>query len=383
MEDLKPALETGDGVSTEAAQISLAQVGSPHLVAKEGIDPHEANHEPELAENQACLGDSRKFGTNRFGYCLDQGERLYMEDAVEVIPNLGDFMSSEYYAVYDGHGGDGAVKFVKSRLSSLVRSHQALSSKSIDDCRNASDMEQAFRECFTKVDDEYLNLLFGREAQQNSSVDRPALQRTTSVQGEGLSPGCVACVALVCASTLYVASIGDCRACLCVSHDDEPAKCEDLTSEHTALEDKNADEHRRVIEAGAWVSSDGYLNGKLAVSRSFGDWDWECSEKCLGLICQPDVVIREIDADTEFLLLASDGIFEKMSPLAAIRTVRRHLRKPGNCDPSNAAEVLINEAKQLNSTDNLSAIVVLFKAPKPEERRAANLFRGALRQPDS
>ncbi|CAK0904122.1 unnamed protein product, partial [Prorocentrum cordatum] len=56
----------------------------------------------------------------RAGWCVNQGPRGNMEDAVDVISQLDVAEPTEFYAVYDGHGGTEAVTFVKRRLPQAV-----------------------------------------------------------------------------------------------------------------------------------------------------------------------------------------------------------------------------------------------------------------------
>merc|ERR1712136_124076 len=151
---------------------------------------------------------------------------------------------------------------------------------------------------------------------------------------------------------------GDCRGILC--NDGKPvALTEDQSPEGIGVE----------------VSSDGYLHGRIAVSRAFGDWCWERGEKCMGIICQPEFTQAEVTEETEFLLLACDGIFEKMDSNESVRIVRRRLRATG--DAKAAAEALVQDAIVRTGSDNLSAVVVLFKRPAAvggEGRTAPRLF---------
>jgi serine/threonine protein phosphatase PrpC len=301
-----------------------------------------------------------KDGTSRYGFCVDRGNRPYMEDAVEVHSRLGDF--SEVYAVYDGHGGDAAVKFAASRLSSLLHAHHGFQEEA-GMGRKDGELSEAFKECFATLDREFWDLISAGGCKD--ALDDDFARTSFTQQGSGLSPGCVACIAVVRGQTLHVANLGDCRACLCLGEGDSPATCIELTCDHQANPEKNAAEHRRVIEEGASVWSDGYIDGRIAVSRSVGDWDWETSKKCRGLISRPDVFQHEIDGNTEFLLLASDGIFDRLTSDQAVRFVRRKLRTKQKCDPKDAAEALVGFAKKSGSSDNLSAIVVLFKELEP------------------
>ena len=67
--------------------------------------------------------------------------------------------------------------------------------------------------------------------------------------------------------------------------------------------------------------------GGLAVSRALGDFTRSTWTKCPGLLSEPDVTVFSVDADTEFILLASDGVFESMTNLDAVQSIRRQLRR--------------------------------------------------------
>jgi serine/threonine protein phosphatase PrpC len=142
----------------------------------------------------------------------------------------------------------------------------------------------------------------------------------------------------------------------------------------------NPAECARLAAAGVELSSDGYLHGRIGVSRAFGDWAWDEKEKCRGLLCLPEIFTAEVTSETEFLLLGCDGIFERMTTREAGQIVRRRLRTVG--DAKDAASELVKHAHKRNGSDNLSALVVLFKRPPPHDgeagRRAPRLFGAAI-----
>eukprot|EP00931_Biecheleriopsis_adriatica_P061312 TRINITY_DN36865_c0_g1_i1.p1 TRINITY_DN36865_c0_g1~~TRINITY_DN36865_c0_g1_i1.p1 ORF type:complete len:1123 (-),score=232.61 TRINITY_DN36865_c0_g1_i1:29-3364(-) len=293
-------------------------------------------------------------GNKRYGYCVAQGQRRSMEDAVDAIPNLDS--STELFAVYDGHSGTQAVEFVRRRLPRLLGSQKGFRDADPDILHKA--IEDAFR----LTDEELL-------AELKKEVC------TSSQQEMQLSAGSVGCVALVRGSRIHVANLGDCRAILC-----EKGEFNCLTLDHRT--DANPAESERLQKLGVEVTSDGYLHGRLAVSRAWGDWNFSREEKCIGLLCQPELSVAEVNDSTEFLLLACDGIFEKMTSKEAGQIVRRRLRATG--DPKAAAENLILHASKRDVSDNLSVMVVLFKAPEVETGRAApRLFGGFKLQQES
>lgn len=62
------------------------------------------------------------------------------------------------------------------------------------------------------------------------------------------------------------------------------------------------------------------MNGQLAVSRAFGDRNLKSH-----LRCDPDVTNANIDADTDFLILASDGLW-KVPPTPPIHPSQNKIK---------------------------------------------------------
>ncbi|KAL0310497.1 UNVERIFIED_CONTAM: putative protein phosphatase 2C 28 [Sesamum angustifolium] len=91
------------------------------------------------------------------------------------------------------------------------------------------------------------------------------------------------------------------------------------------------------------------VDGQLAMTRAFGD------ERLKDHItAEPDIVIERIKEDTEFIILASDGLWKVMSNQEAVDCIQE-LR-----DGQEAAEELIKEALLRESKDDISCVVVMF-----------------------
>merc|ERR1719414_297981 len=266
-----------------------------------------------------------------------------MEDAVDVRFGPEGELPTEFYAVYDGHGGTEAVSFVKRWLPEAIRSRGGFG--------DLENLDEVLKEAFTVTDEELL--------QQLRSQKGLAAQNTGSQGTYVLSSGCVGCAAIVRGGRITVANLGDCRAVLCNNGEIAP-----LTLDHRT--EVNEAERVRLGKLGVEGSSDGYLHGRLGVSRAFGDWAWDAEEKCRGLVCEPEIFRAEVVDDTEFLLLACDGIFEEITSKEAGQIVRRRLR--AGYDSKAAAETLVKHAVKRKSPDNVSVIVVLFKRPPKVER---------------
>ncbi|CAE7271678.1 unnamed protein product, partial [Symbiodinium sp. KB8] len=211
-----------------------------------------------------------------------------MEDAVVVNDNVS---GHRCYAVVDGHGGDRAAILLREMLPSKL-GQQLQGSKT---------KEQATRDAFVEVDEE-LKLALRQEP-----------------KAPGRTPGAVACVAMLEGTDLILANLGDCRALVC-----EGGQVKFATADHSPVSNKL--EKERLQALGVAIEG-GYVGGELQVTRAFGDLDGETGQKLAGLICTPEVTILEISDDTEFLLLASDGIWDGIRDQLALTTARKTLRE--------------------------------------------------------
>eukprot|EP00928_Gymnodinium_smaydae_P098566 TRINITY_DN9194_c0_g1_i1.p1 TRINITY_DN9194_c0_g1~~TRINITY_DN9194_c0_g1_i1.p1 ORF type:complete len:516 (+),score=97.90 TRINITY_DN9194_c0_g1_i1:43-1548(+) len=301
-----------------------------------------------LPDETPCMPSKDAGGTARYGFAVEQGQRRSMEDGVICVPKLeypgAEEACIELYGVVDGHGGQGAVDFVT----------RCLASKMTELCSSAKDensVGDVLQTAIASLDAELLDIAKTQDANTAS----------------GFSSGACACIMTVERSSFTIANCGDCRAVLC--RKGSPVKIETITTDHHA---SDITERERLSSQGVDVTSDGYVHGHLAVTRAFGDFSYQSQMKCSGVICTPDLFQVAISDDVEFAVLACDGVFEVMSAQEAVLEVRRALRQKGS--PQAAAQALTQYALQKNSTDNVSAVVVVFNAPEAApERRAPKL----------
>ncbi|KUF74014.1 serine/threonine-protein kinase [Phytophthora nicotianae] len=144
---------------------------------------------------------------------------------------------------------------------------------------------------------------------------------------------------------LYVANVGDCRAVLCTAD----AIAVDLTTDHKA---SLPAEQERIEASGGFVHN-GRLDGILQISRGFGD----LAHKQDGhLVVTPDVVEHLVNPADQFLLLASDGLFDVLTSQQAVNFVLRKLQTHG--DVQLAAQELVLKAQAYFAHDNISVVIV-------------------------
>ena len=105
--------------------------------------------------------------------------------------------------------------------------------------------------------------------------------------------------------------------------------------------------------------------GRLSVSRTIGDVEAK-SEQLQGnpkvVICDPDITVVKLEKKHDFLILACDGVFDKIDDKEAVHIVWQSLgRKQAEKNPcGQAASTLIEAAALRQSSDNVTAVVVGF-----------------------
>lgn len=255
----------------------------------------------------------RKKKKVRFGYSLVKGKsKHHMEDYHVAEFRVVKQMELGLFAIFDGHLGHNVSIYLQHHLFDNI----------LNQPQFWSDPKMAILEAYAQTD--------------------KAIISKAKDLGRGGSTAVTAIV--VDNSKLVVANVGDSRAVLCrngaafqLSVDHEPSM-----------------EQSSIENMGGFVSSIPgdvpRVDGQLAVSRAFGDKSLK-----MHLRSDPDIRIENIDEATEFLILASDGLWKVMENQVAvdyIKTIK---------DPQEASKSLTNEALALGSKDDISCIVVRFQ----------------------
>ncbi|XP_029127692.1 probable protein phosphatase 2C 47 [Cajanus cajan] len=237
-----------------------------------------------------------------------------------------------FYGVFDGHGGVDAASFTRKNILKFI----------IEDAHFPSGIKKAVKSAFVKVD------LAFRDA---STLDN--------------SSGTTALVALLLGSSILIANAGDSRAVL-----GKRGRAIELSKDHKP----NCTSERLRIEKLGGVIYDGYLNGQLSVARALGDWHIKGSKGSKSpLSSEPELEEIVLTEEDEFLIIGCDGLWDVMSSQCAVTMVRRELMQHN--DPTTCAKVLVAEALQRNTCDNLTVVVVCFSKDPPPKIEIPRSYR--------
>ncbi|PON36147.1 Protein phosphatase [Parasponia andersonii] len=272
-----------------------------------------------LAGQEFCeKGRARKLENQEFEVegrdfflAAKKGRRETMEDGYGVLLDIMGDPTQAFFVVIDGHGGRAATDYVAKYLGNNIVKGLELVTKDED-----HKLEEAFRGGYLVTDKEFLS--------------------------QGVSSGACAASVFLKDGDLHVANVGDCRVVL-----SRQGVAEALTNDHRLSRE---DERLRIENSGGFVH---YRNGvwrvqgSLAVSRAIGDQhlkDW--------IISEPEIKSLRLSSDCEFLIVASDGLWDKVHNQEAVDVVIREKSVLKAC------KKLVDMSSSRGNLDDITVMVI-------------------------
>jgi len=237
--------------------------------------------------------------------------RRTMEDMHVIVDKFAGEEHTGFFAIYDGHGGKGAVEYTAKFLhENLART---LISGEKTECES---LTHAFME-----------------------TDRD--MKEANVSG---SSGTTAVTAIIRKKEghrfLFTGNVGDSRAVLV--RDGQAIR---LTYEHKGSDEE---ETKRIVDSGGFVLLN-RVNGILAVTRSLGD---QAMKEYV--ISEPFLSETKLEEKDTCLILACDGVWDVMTDQEAYDVIS------DETDPTTMSKKILVTALKKGSTDNISVMVILL-----------------------
>ncbi|KAK3218035.1 hypothetical protein Dsin_012005 [Dipteronia sinensis] len=258
------------------------------------------------------------------------GRRETMEDTHFLIPHMCNEKDIHVFGVFDGHRGSAAAEFSARALPGFLQNLGSTNSPA-----------NALLEAFVRTDAVFRNELDSH-------------RKSKRVIKKDWHPGCTAVAALIIRNRLFVANAGDCRVILC--RGGHPYA---LSRDHVA---SFLEERERVVNAGGQVKwqVDTWRVGPAAlqVTRSIGDDDLKPA-----VTAEPEITETVLSPEDEFLVMASDGLWDVVSNEEAVNIIRDTVKEPGMC-----SKRLATEAAERGSKDNITVIVIFLRPVSTAER---------------
>ncbi|CAN6307155.1 unnamed protein product [Urochloa humidicola] len=308
-----------------------------------------AEEEQQAAKRRRVEGDDdvMRGPAPWYGVTSVCGRRRDMEDAVTARP--GFIQGHHFFGVFDGHGCSHVATSCGVRMHEIVAEEAAAAAESpVSD--EAARWKDVMEKSYARMDVEAVG---SRETAGPAPTCRCEMQLPKCDH-----VGSTAVVAVVGPRHLVVANCGDSRAVLCSGGAAIPLSADHKPDRPDELERIHAAGGRVIFWDGARVF------GMLAMSRAIGD-----SYLKPFVISDPEVrVVERKDGEDEFLILASDGLWDVVSNEVACKVVRACLR-------SGAARG--GEEERSSPTSNLSPIQSSGSSGDDEEAAGASSDGGA------
>jgi len=288
------------------------------------------------------------------------------QDACLIVKNFAKNQNIGYFGVYDGHGGfgDKCSGFVRSKISTLL----------MHNIRK------------TSIDDPSFDKKYGRAHEECNS------QMHNCQQFDDQSSGTTAISVWIEGTKVKVANLGDSRAICAQRQTDGRLKAIALSQDQTPY---RKDERERCKLTGARIMTMDQLEGLApmhedwginlgeeiddggdppriwapngrypgtAFTRSIGD----ALAETLGVYATPEILTFDMDSSHEFLVIASDGVWEFLTSQSVVDMVSQYT------DPSEACRVVVAESYTLwlrheVRTDDITMIVIQIKGLKKDD----------------
>jgi protein phosphatase 1L len=370
----KEITELRGGAAAESQATTAAAAGSTTLDAATK-DPS-PNKTPSTSQQQ--LNNPSAYQAS---VCTAQGFRSYMED--EFFLSL----DADFAGVFDGHGGKAVSRYLRQNLYANLQAslpvlalsppplpsalhnkmatttadkkddqefqQQQQATKRVVRAPTVEDYEKAMRAALYKVDREVQRI--SHWSYQGSTavavwIHEEKASEEQSEDGEQHQP--------TTRRTVLAANVGDSRAVLCRND-----TAWDLTRDHKP---DDPGEQERIENLGGKVvwcgDTDKFgepileqgiyrVNGNLALSRAIGDR----SERP-HVTAEPEIITAEVGADDQFILLASDGLWDVMSSHGAVEYVLSLLE--GGQSRDKVATLMVEEALRRGTYDNITVVII-------------------------
>lgn len=284
----------------------------------------------------------------RFGVAEDCGGRPYHDDTHALFSLcLPDGRRFTVAAVLDGHH--------QHHVAQLARDH--LPRVMLLALREQADVSEALASACRKLDD---------------------LAYEVHAQGLIRTGGTTLLVHVLSANEVYTAAVGDCKALISVKGAPEAL--------NTCHNPDQASERERFAAAGIQCAADHIQDSDINVCRTIGDYDlgpplkWRDTggSPAGPLIPEPEISVHAIDAIDEFIVSASDGLWDYYTPESSVLTDARRALRASKNDAQHCADWLVKQAlaRQRGTLhagtpgDNVTVLITSLR-PLPQIPRAS------------
>ena len=231
-----------------------------------------------------------------------------MEDIIFIDPEFNGGHHKGLFTLYDGHGGNKSAKISSEKFPKIFL-------KNLNEIK-PKNIEKSLINSYKIIDSQLKNENCFKE-------------------------GNTATIIYIEYNNLFCSNVGD-SSCVIISK----FKAEKISYDHLC---NDINEKKRILKIGNFLESN-RLEGILNLSRSLGDFNLKKS----GLISLPYIRKYCLSNNDKFCIIASDGVWDVIS----LDLIFELSKKIKFCNE--LCDLIINEAINRGSKDNISCIVIEF-----------------------
>ena len=332
---------------------------------------HKINLKQNLSSNELQLVENNLKINSGFitKAGLDEQKEKTNQDSYLILQNLFENILN-FFGIFDGHGKNGHLisslvsKFLSNYLSNKENYH--IDNNNSDD----SDSDSSISSKESIIDNQLLSSLFSNEdfiKKIISELDMKANECNFDLQFSGTT-----CLLLfILNNKLICSNIGD-SICVLFNCSNEERWTHEIISKIHKPDIET--EKERILGNGGVIypyydefgvyegPNRVYVKGKtypgLSLTRSIGDLEGEK----IGIISEPEIVVKKIDSTCKYIVLGSDGLWDVVKPYDVRRIVNPFFYRN---DPKGACQALEKQAsknweKNGYDRDDITIIVVFI-----------------------
>ena len=330
-----------------------------------------------IAESQIIENNETKINSHFITKAgTDDKKEKINQDSYLIFPNIFDNLLN-IFGIFDGHGKNGHLisSFVSKFLSQYLTNKKNYIHKKSDESYSDSDSDSDISEKEILINKDLLSNLFLEEnfnfiKNIIQEIDMKVNECNFDIQLSGTT-----CLLLFIFNNQIICSnIGDSQCFLYHCSNEDRWTHEQLSIIHKPDIDS---EKERIISYGGvihpYYDENGlyegpnrvYEKGKpypgLSLTRSIGDLE---AQK-IGIISEPDIIIKKIDSTCKYIVLGSDGLWDMITPYDVGRIVNPFFSKN---DIKGATQALLKKAsknwdKDGSDRDDITIIVAFIGKP--------------------
>ena len=300
------------------------------------------------------------------------------QDSYLILENIFN-QKLKIYGIFDGHGDNGHLisdlisKFLSQYFTNkknFIISHK--NNSQISNSESSSDSDSLKSEEI-EINNEKISEIFENNNFIENTINK-LVEKSNECNFNLDFSGTTCTLLFLIENKIICSNIGDSQCVLFNCSNQDRWTYEIISIIHKPDEPK---EKQRILEMGGeihpYYDENGIYEGPnriyaknktypgLCLSRSIGDLIGEE----IGIISEPDIIIKNIDSTCKYIILGSDGLWDMIKPYDANRIVNPYFNRG---DPDGACKALLKKAtknweKDGSDRDDITIIVIFFGLP--------------------